>query len=526
MRGIPKSAISLSLCVLLAFSTAACKGGTSKVSGQSSKEPVTIKWLAYQTLAQPDPNSAIVQADEKKFNAKFDFMYVDANNWDDQLNVKLSAGDLPDVMQVTDQNHIAKYVQQGILAELPVETIKKKAPDYAKTVSKYDKLNIMWNYCTVGGKNYGFANFNVNLTYPNPIVWRTDWLKNVGISQIPSTLSEFEDAMLKFRNNDPDQDGKKDTYGMSNTILGDIFAAYGITNPLGQTCELMNQNGKIVFAATTSQAKQAVTELAKLYQEGSIDPEYVTGEHTTGYWAISNAFDNGRIGVTASGSFYHWNPPLYDGDPGAADYQDLKKMNPNAQYGFGKPIVGPTGKVGATMANYTAAPIGITVQGAKKAGVVDTTLAMLNAAYSDDKNYFMLNNWGTEGTDYTVNSAGVYSSKITTAADARKKGILVLTCLGQNPDLLKQTNEPLYKWADQNFTYTGIATPVFSPSSDYMAAVAQYGQNLQKLTVQAYTDMITGKTDVSTAFDAYVKQFNANGGTAVEKAANAKASSK
>lgn len=527
MKNTLEKAFALLLCTALTFSATACQQttGTDAVSSQNAasgqtssapEEPVTIKWLAYQTLAQPDPNSQICKAVEKKFNCKFDFMFVDDSQWDDQFNVKIASGDLPDVTRLMNQNHIAQYVQQGILAELPQDEIKKKAPNYVKTVEKYDKQNIIWKYCMYNGKNYGFANINIDGTYPNPIIWRTDWLKKVGISKIPTTIDEFEDAMRKFRDNDPDGDGKKDTYGMSNSMLGVIYAAYGITN--AGNCELTKQNNKIVFSSTTDEAKQALAKLAQWYKEGIIDPEFVTGEHTSGYWAISNAFENSKIGVTGLGSFYHYNPPLFDGDAGSQIYRDMKQTG--AQYGSGEPIVGPTGKVGATMPSYAGEPMGITVNGAKNQKIIDVTLAMLDATYSDDKAYYTLNAFGTKDVDYTINAQGVYIGKISTAAEARKKGILVFTFASQNPALKKEVNAPLYKWADENCNYTGIAVPFIPGSKEYMDANAQYLQNLQKLTTQVYTNIITGKADVDAAFDDYVQKFNANGGNTIEKAAN------
>ena len=520
MKRTFKTVVSLSLCTFLTLSAVSCKSNTAQNTTDSAaaNEPVTIKWLAYQTLAQPDPESEICKTVEAKFNVKFDFMYVDDSNWDDQLNVKLSAGELPDVMRLMNQNHIAKYVQQGILAELPQETIKEKAPNYVKMVEKYDKNNVIWKATTYNGKNYGFENINVDGTYPGPIIWRTDWLQNVGITKTPSTIAEFETAMQKFRNDDPDKDGTKDTYGMSNTMLPIIYAAYGITN--AGNAELTTKDGKIVFSSTTPEAKQALLKLAEWYEEGLIDPEYVTGEHTTGYWAISNAFVNNKIGVTGLGSFYHYNAPLSDGDIGSAVYQEFQKSNATAQYAPGKPIVGPTGKSGAVMGNYASEPIGITVQGAKNQRIVDTTLAMLDATYASDKDYYTLNTFGTKDVDYTVNAQGVYSTKISVASEARKKGILVFTFASQNPDLKKQACAPLYKWGDENFNYEAISVPFVNPTKDYLDAVTQYQQNLQKLTTQAYTDMITGKEDINSYFDSYVKQFNDNGGTAIEKCAN------
>ena len=47
--------------------------------------------------------------------------------------------------------------------------------------------------------------------------------------------------------------------------------------------------------------KEALERIAKWYQDGVIDPEFVTGENQGGYWALSHSFINGRIGVSGGG---------------------------------------------------------------------------------------------------------------------------------------------------------------------------------------------------------------------------------
>ncbi|HIU48197.1 MAG TPA: hypothetical protein IAB04_02410 [Candidatus Avimonoglobus intestinipullorum] len=55
----------------------------------------------------------------------------------------------------------------------------------------------------------------------------------MGITEVPETLEEYEEAFDKIVNNDPDQNGQKDTYAISG-IGGNyyrqfdwVFGAYG-----------------------------------------------------------------------------------------------------------------------------------------------------------------------------------------------------------------------------------------------------------------------------------------------------------
>jgi putative aldouronate transport system substrate-binding protein len=509
---------SLGISLTLTASLLAGCGGEKKTATQKStqepakaQEPVKIDWLAYPTVAEPDPNSEIAQFIEKKFNVKFNYWFVDDQKWDDVLNVKLASGEMPDVLRIKNRNNVEKYVKQGVLAELPEASIRKSAPNYAKIADKYDKTGAVWNALKSNGKNYGFTNIALNGSYPTVVAWRGDWLKNVGITKTPETLQEFETAIYKFRNEDPDKNGKKDTYGMSNNIMGAIFGAFGITDPRGLGTIL--KDGKVVYTFTQPEAKEALAYLQKWYKDGVIDPEFVTGENKGGYWALSHALINGRIGVTGSISFYHVNPPLYDGDPGSQNYQEIKKVNPNAEIICGKPPVGPNGKSGTFQSGVLGESVGITTKGAKDPRITETVLKMLDALYSDDMDYAALNSYGKKDVDYNITKDGIYNLLIKTPAEARKKGLFVYTFGAQNPDITKKFNPPLYAYADKVANFTGYVGLTIPPTE----TVTKNTETLNKIVTEACINIITGAKPVD-SLDEYVKQFKSNGGDECEKA--------
>ena len=45
-----------------------------------------------------------------------------------------------------------------------------------------------------------------------------DWLREVGIAEVPETLEEMYDALHEFRHDDPDGNGILDTYGFCPVI--------------------------------------------------------------------------------------------------------------------------------------------------------------------------------------------------------------------------------------------------------------------------------------------------------------------
>ncbi len=92
---------------------------------------------------------------------------------------------------------------------------------------------------------------------PDPLYhtyWiRTDWLENLGL-EMPTTLDELRAVLVAFREQDPDGNGAKDTYGLTGQSLATfapIFGAFGVTAPAsawgtGSADALYLEDGQLV----------------------------------------------------------------------------------------------------------------------------------------------------------------------------------------------------------------------------------------------------------------------------------------
>ncbi|WP_246369584.1 extracellular solute-binding protein [Saccharibacillus deserti] len=505
-----KAGSGLAAIALLAGMLSACgePDSSKPAEGADSSEPVQLDWLAYNSYAQPDPNSNIFKMVEDKFNAKFNVWYVDAQQWNDQVNVKFAAGEIPDVLQIREQ--IPKYVANGILAEIPEEDIQKYAPTYAKVIDEYDAS--LWNTVKYEGKIYGLPAINLNGDYAQSTIWRKDWLDKVGIDKIPETLDEFETALTKFRNEDPDGNGKKDTYGMSDYAIPYVLGAFGM--PANGTNYVM-KDGKIEFAAVQPEMKKALAVLHDWYEKELIDPEFITGENTGGYWADSHAFYNNRIGLTGNGMFYHWRNELFDSeDAGGEQYQNFKKAQPDGEIAFGVPPVGPDGQSGAPQWGVNSVPIGISPKAAEDPRKVELFLSMLETSFTD-YDYYLTVFRGEEGLDWKKNGDGSIT-KIKDESDANasfKRGAQVFNIM-ENPAYGKKELSKLYEFGES--VKTKGYPPVIAPAVD---SLSQYSGNLLKLQEETYTKIIIGEQPVD-SFDTFVRNFMDNGGSQVEQDVN------
>lgn len=155
--------------------------------------------------------------------------------------------------------------------------------------------------------------------------------------EIPTTIDELENVLVAVRDNDPDGDGAKDTYGLSNTSLNAVFGAYGdipmkeFRGTGSQKLYYTMRDGKVVFACVQPEMKEALTKLQQWYKDGLIDPEFVTGENTGGYWAISQAFNNDKIAVTGMVTPYHWLTPESDEIAGGPCWTEFVALHPDTE---------------------------------------------------------------------------------------------------------------------------------------------------------------------------------------------------
>lgn len=491
---------------------------TEPTASQAGKlPPVTIDWLGWQSVAQPNMESDVVKAVEERFNAKFNIWYVDDQKWDEVLNIRLSAGEVPDIMRLKNRANLKKYVEQGIVGEIPVEKIAKYAPNYMKLIQENNLDSTIWRLTNQNGKNYGFTGVGTG-QYPSVISWRIDWLNKVGITKIPETLQEFEEAFYKFRNDDPDGNGKKDTYGLSNSIMPAVMGAFGAPpfasndfkgTPMPELRWSLNDQGLPALNAVQPEMKEALSLLQKWYKDGIVDPEFVTGENKGGYWALSQDFMNGRVGVNGFASYYHWVPPLAANDPGGTIYQEWKKIKPDVEFGknymLGKAPVGPKGKSGQLAGeNFTESMV-FSSKVVKDERKVETILKMLDT-YISDKDYTMMAMYGQKDRDYTINPDGTLVDLVKTVQEGASKGRNIFNFMQTVPAVSKKLKGPQYDFGDKYLVkaYTQLSIPATDAYSKSYAS-------LQKLTVETYFKIITGEKSVD-SFDEYVKTFMSNGG--------------
>lgn len=467
---------------------------------------ITLEWLTYQ-YGPVDENGRNKKIVEEKFNVKMNIWYMDVTKRQELLGAKLASGEIPDFMTVYNGADLQRFYSEGITTDYTQEELEQYMPNYKKIVDSVDPQ--IWDYVKFNGNYIGIPSINVDGQFSLATAWNQNWLEKLGITKTPETLEEMEEAVYKFRNDDPDGNNKKDTYGMSVSAMTNVYGAYGIYPEFWTI-----RDGQIVWSGILPETKQALEKLRQWKQDDVIDPEWVVGENTGGYWAVSNAFVNGKIGVSTHGSYYHWNPANPETGSLGGDNTKLfaEATQGNGKIALGKPPVGPAGKFG----NITPGFVGTTYMAfGKDAADPDKKhriMQIWDALYSDFDLYMNVR-YGEKGVHYENGADGnsvVWKEGFQKNDEQAKIGAAITFLPFAQPEFWEKLQSPKgLENARTNFSFpgAGYSNAVKAP----LASEGKYYQDLIKLQKDTFTAIINGDKPLD-EFDKFVADWKSSGG--------------
>ncbi|MGI5900690.1 MAG: hypothetical protein ACOX8S_12400 [Christensenellales bacterium] len=458
-----------------------------------------------------DPQSPVTEAIEEMFNVTLDYWYLDRTNMNELLAVRMASGEIPDLFSAANQTFYKDYHDQGVLAEIPRDLLETVSPNfYQLTVDAFKSLGNVWDLITIDEKVYGIPIGSVTGAYTTPNLWRGDWLTAVGIDKIPTTIEEAEAAFYAFAKEDPDGNGKDDTYAISKFGMDRWLWSFGGTG----ITYVLDQNDNVTINLLTDEFKEGFAKLVQFYKDGLIDPEFITGENKGQYWASSIAFWNGLIGFTAPGNFYHVNPSIIEGDGGSSvNSIGFANQNPGLFYDYGKMLQGPK----------TYAPVGGAYPGGMKVvGMqvdqpkMERILLIFDRICSDYEGAWTLAEWGIEGVTFELSydkdglpiytRIGQFAAGNDDPYDPGLKGNGINLIESSCYDFCKRGEAQLYAWGDANATAEALGAPDYvNPCYGVLSGDAlTIRTNVTTKYDEAYNLFITGQRDFSAEWDKFI----------------------
>ena len=295
----------LSLTVLAAGCSSVQEASGGNSGGSKAEAPVDINIVVDFTIAQPPaPDNPVLKEFEKRTNTKLNITWVSGSAYNDRLNVLLSSGDLPDLIKINDISNplLQQMARQGAFWDLT--PYLKDYPNLMTTPKP------IWDRTTINGKNYVIpvARPLEGNTFMNI---RKDWLDKLGL-KVPETMDDFYKALKAFKENAPD--GKKDTYGIANSlkVIEDVFTG---TNGLfnGTSARWGIKDGKLYDANLVPEMREALLYEKKLFDEGILAPDFAAMKSDQ----VIELFQNGRLGTNSETieALWRWQYDQWKRDP-------------------------------------------------------------------------------------------------------------------------------------------------------------------------------------------------------------------
>lgn len=270
----------------------AAEGASADVNYYGYEEPVTIKiGISYSAAADFTFLGGETVEDNtwmslyKANNIMPEIMYeVDPSQADTKLSTAILSGDYPDVFEGTGAEY-KNYVESGAVADITEAYEQYASPELKEYMNNYDG-GMALGSLYIDGRLYGLP--KVSDPYSNAhVMWiRQDWLDNLGL-QIPETMDELKEVAHAFTYDDPDGNGRNDTYGLAldginvlNNSVGNaepIFNGFGCYFSASGLSYIDDGNGEIIWGgANTEGMKQALQFLKELYDDKSLATDFIT----------------------------------------------------------------------------------------------------------------------------------------------------------------------------------------------------------------------------------------------------------
>ncbi len=481
-------------------------GGQEDQSGASGSQEVPTITIVNLNTGPTDPDSPITLEIEEMFGVDIEYVYLERSNITELLNLRIASGEIPDVM-FAFREQLVDFAADGVLRQLDLDMIEEVAPTLVKLGGEIMEglgfdADQTFTLFSPDGQPYLVPSFSEGGNYHMTLMWRGEWLEAAGVDAPPRNLEEAEELWYAFVNDDPDGNGRDDTYAMSTFGLYAVFGAFG-GQPIRDFYWSV-RDGEMIADAVIPEMRDALARLNRYYDDGLIEPEFVTGEERGQSWWSSPPFWNGQIGFSANAAWYHVDPPGVWRNQGGPHWSNLRAVQGDDAYlVVGKPLIGPEGLSG----NLHWSPIAGQAIGFGR-DITDLEMRKyfeITERYLTDEDFYRFISFGVEGEHFEYfNGAPALKEGITTA------------WLGLKVDGVRLTipNFDLFRRVERNAAVTDFAMEYAAAtpgnwSNDLLTTLpsqAELEGELRSLRTENYYSFITGERPLS-EWDEFVDEM-------------------
>ncbi|MBD2868985.1 extracellular solute-binding protein [Paenibacillus arenilitoris] len=295
-----------------------------------SSEPVTIKWVRAANEQDPEKDRILLEL-QKRTNTKIEIISIPNDQFANKVSLMIASGEDFDLATVDAGKAMIEWAKNDLIYPYD-EFLESGNYPHLKAVINAD----VYKGFRIDGKAYfkplGLA----------PMQWgwiiRQDWLDNLGL-KMPTTIEEFYNVIKAFKEEDPDKNGKDDTYGI-------YTRASGMSDPsISQLGQFINRayvvagrtdnwvtmpDGSITRFEASPYAKESAAFFKKLVDENLINKDWLSLKPDGAQGPESDDFGAGKYGIAVTSK-----PDLF--------VQKAQSVNPDAKIAYLPPLQGENG---------------------------------------------------------------------------------------------------------------------------------------------------------------------------------------
>jgi putative aldouronate transport system substrate-binding protein len=317
-----------------------------------------------------------------------------SSDQDTKINTAAAANSLPDLFQV-QRDVWYKLVKAGLIA--PVDSLLKDMP--TRTKLRYSDT-VRNKLVTLNGKMYGLAEPGA-LAGTDGFVIRKDWLDKLGL-KVPVTIDDFYKVAKAFTEQDPDGNGKNDTYGFCGYIEPLSMAQQGLGSRFDSIMGAFGVDSTWDISSAKNFGLQvrkpefydAMLFMKKLNDEKLMDPDWATLKKDE----FRARWKQGRFGMMTEG---------YAALAMQANYKDFDVNFPDGQWIAIPTPVGPKGKSSEGPFMRNARILAVSAKAIKDGK--GPAIARFLEWMQQDEGYYLLG-FGEKGVNFTIDAAGLVST--------------------------------------------------------------------------------------------------------------------
>lgn len=483
----------------------------SSEAGSGERPTITFMVMDHYGKALGNVGSEDVKkAAEDYTGINVEFNWVANDSYNDVLGVTLmDKANMPMVITLGSDltANVVQAAKDGAFWDLT---------EFLKDKEKYPNLAYMSEDVakafTVNGQLVGI--YRSRPIGRNGLGYRADWAEKLGLAE-PKTIEDIYNMMYAFTYDDPDGNGKDDTYGLClckyTGPLDIIQTWFGVGN------QWVEKDGQLVPVHQTEEYMEALKWMKKMYDDGLVYRDWATRETNT--W--SDGVKNGECGMFLDvldnsrriwDYFVNENIPSVTGEGLAS----MKLIGGIATTEGGEPHTLATSGSGGCFL--------ITKAGAKTEADVEACLTYLDKM--NDNPMKILADYGIEGRDHEIVDG--YIVDLLSTEEVQNKpaiGLNQTVPYIASPESLKELmtveksdrliEEEALKLANEEIA-------VFNPAIGYLVSSninAEVGTDLKDILDRARTQYICGQLDEKGLQDQF-KVWEQRGGNDLIKEIN------